>query len=88
MTVSKRKRFEVLRRDGFRCRYCGAAASAAELEVDHVTPVALGGTDELDDLVTSCGPCNDGKASTAPDEPVKAVHWRSVPRLRRSTPSK
>lgn len=73
MAVSQRARFEVLRRDGFRCRYCGADAATATLEVDHVMPVALGGADDLDNLVTSCGPCNDGKASTAPDEAVKAA---------------
>ncbi|MFF0092771.1 HNH endonuclease [Streptomyces canus] len=79
MAVSQRKRFEVLRRDGFRCRYCGAGAATAALEVDHVTPVALGGTDDLGNLVTSCGPCNDGKASTVPDETVKAALQATAP---------
>ncbi|MER5699644.1 HNH endonuclease [Streptomyces mirabilis] len=73
MAVSRRKRFEVLRRDSFRCRYCGAGAARVELEVDHVTPVALGGTDDLDNLVTSCAPCNEGKSSTTPDAAVKAA---------------
>lgn len=34
MAVSKRTRFEVLRRDGHRCRYCGAGAEDAALTVD------------------------------------------------------
>lgn len=47
MALTKRTRFEVLRRDGHRCRYCGDTAEAgATLTVDHVVPVALGGTDE------------------------------------------
>lgn len=79
MAVTKRLRFEVLRRDNFRCRYCGTGADAAELEADHVTPVALGGRDELDNLVTSCGPCNDGKATTAPDEAVTAALASTAP---------
>ncbi|MER6976023.1 HNH endonuclease [Streptomyces carpinensis] len=70
MSVTPRMRFEVLRRDGFRCRYCGTTAADAELTVDHVTPVALGGTDDRSNLVTACGPCNNGKTSTAPDEVV------------------
>ncbi|WP_327594631.1 HNH endonuclease [Streptomyces chartreusis] len=73
MPVSKRTRFEVLRRDGFRCRYCGATPEMAELTVDHVTPMALGGGDEPGNLVTACEPCNSGKTSTAPDGAVQVL---------------
>lgn len=45
MAVSKRTRFEVLRRDDFTCRYCRSKDS--ELHVDHVTPVSLGTQAEL-----------------------------------------
>lgn len=41
MAVSKRLRFEILRRDNFQCRYCGAKAPDATLAVDHVTPKEL-----------------------------------------------
>lgn len=64
MAVSKRLRYEILRRDNHTCRYCGASAPDVPLRVDHVTPVALGGTDEPSNLVTSCEPCNSGKTST------------------------
>lgn len=67
MAVSKRLRFEILRRDGHRCRYCGAGALAAPLTVDHITPLALGGTDDPDNLATACEPCNSGKTSTLPN---------------------
>lgn len=73
MAVSKRLRFEVLRRDGYRCRYCGAGADRVELEVDHVTPVSLGGADVMENLVTACEPCNSGKSSTAADAPVLEI---------------
>jgi hypothetical protein len=72
MAVSKRMRFEVLRRNGFRCHYCGAGADKAELTVDHVTPVALGGIDDPSNLVTACEPCNSGKTSTTPDAELVA----------------
>lgn len=65
MTVSKRLRFEVLKRDNHTCRYCGASAPDVKLAVDHVTPVALGGTDLPTNLVTACVDCNSGKTSTA-----------------------
>ena len=67
MAVSKRLRYEILRRDNHTCRYCGAAAPDVPLRVDHVTPVALGGTDEPTNLATSCEPCNSGKSSASPD---------------------
>lgn len=61
--MSSRLRFAILRRDGFRCRYCGATAQDARLVVDHVQPIADGGTNDTHNLVTACGPCNAGKAS-------------------------
>ena len=57
MAVTKRMRFEILRRDNHACRYCGATAPDVKLVVDHVTPVALGGTDSPDNLVASCAAC-------------------------------
>lgn len=68
--MSKRKsigpklRFEVFRRDGFTCAYCGETPPAAVLQVDHFKPVAEGGTDDLENLVTACFECNSGKSST------------------------
>lgn len=70
MAVSKRLRYEILRRDGFACRYCGAKANEGELHVDHVVPVALGGSDEPSNLVSACQPCNSGKSATSPTEEI------------------
>lgn len=70
MAVSKRTRYEVLRRDNHTCRYCGRAAPEAKLTVDHVVPVALGGSDKPDNLVAACADCNAGKSSTSPDAAV------------------
>lgn len=67
MAVTKRTRFEVLRRDNHTCRYCGAKAPDVPLAVDHVIPQALGGSDDPSNLVTACTDCNSGKASSAPD---------------------
>ena len=72
MSVSKRLRYEVFRRDNFTCRYCGAKAPDAQLRPDHVVPVALGGSDDPSNLVTACQDCNGGKTSTTPDAPVVA----------------
>ena len=70
MAVSKRTRFEVLRRDQHTCQYCGEMAPNVVLHVDHVEPVSLGGSDKPDNLVTACKACNTGKASIAPGSPL------------------
>ncbi len=70
MAVTKRTRFEVLRRDEHTCQYCGEKAPDVTLQIDHMIPVALGGTDKPDNLVTACKDCNAGKTSIAPDAPL------------------
>ena len=60
--LSKRTRFAVFKRDLFRCQYCGATPPDAVLEVDHIEPRSEGGSDDEDNLVTACLPCNRGKA--------------------------
>ncbi|TDE03447.1 HNH endonuclease [Jiangella asiatica] len=72
MALSRRLRFEILRRDNHQCRYCGGAAPDVKLTVDHVVPTALGGSDEPTNLVTACKDCNSGKASTSLDAPLVA----------------
>lgn len=65
MAVTKRTRYEVLRRDNFTCRYC--RSTDGEMTIDHVVPIALGGTDDPGNLVAACRDCNAGKTSTQPD---------------------
>jgi len=67
-STGKRLRFEVLKRDGFKCHYCGITSAAEVLVVDHVVPVAEGGTTEAANLVTACIPCNGGKSSVPLDK--------------------
>lgn len=72
MAVSKRLRYEILRRDNHQCRYCGSAAPDVKLTVDHVVPTALGGSDEPSNLVTACADCNAGKSASSPDAAIVA----------------
>lgn len=67
MSVTKRIRYEILNRDHHTCQYCGASAPQVELQIDHVIPKALGGTDEPTNLVTACKDCNSGKTSSSPN---------------------
>lgn len=78
-------RYFVLKRDGFTCAYCGARAPSVSLVLDHVMPVARGGRNEPDNLVTSCDRCNAGKRDSEPPcrapvrrpplEPVVELEW-------------
>lgn len=62
--LTKKARFEVFKRDGFTCRYCGNTPPAVILEVDHIEPVCEGGTNDPDNLITACFDCNRGKGGT------------------------
>lgn len=68
--IGARLRFDVLRRCNFACYYCGVPASLGlkQLHVDHVIPVALGGTNDPWNLVAACWDCNAGKTNTVPSE--------------------
>lgn len=65
-SISKKLRFDVFKRDGFACQYCGAKPSETVLlEIDHIRPIADGGTNEIDNLVIACYDCNRGKGAAA-----------------------
>lgn len=59
--MNKKLRFEVFKRDRFICKYCGKKPGETILEVDHIIPRSKGGTDEIENLLTSCFDCNRGK---------------------------
>ena len=61
--LSKKIRFDIFKRDYFTCQYCGDTPPKVVLQVDHINPVKLGGTNEQDNLITSCQPCNIGKGA-------------------------
>ena len=55
----KRIRLKVFKRDNYTCVYCGKRGG--NLEVDHVKPFSKGGSEKLNNLVTSCQKCNRQK---------------------------
>ncbi len=61
--ITNSVRFKVFKRDGYRCQICGRTqADGAKLVVDHIVPVAKGGTSDMDNLQTLCFECNSGKS--------------------------
>jgi len=63
--ISGNLRYEVLKRAGFHCELCGAAASQKALSVSRIIPLDAGGTDEINNLQALCLDCS--ALSRAPD---------------------
>jgi CRISPR/Cas system Type II protein with McrA/HNH and RuvC-like nuclease domain len=61
MVITKKLRFEVFKRDGFKCAYCGKSPPQVMLEVDHIQPKSKKGKDDINNLITACFDCNRGK---------------------------
>lgn len=72
MTIGHKLRFEVLKRDSHACVYCGAQAGPkVTLELDHRVPQCDGGEDTLENLVTACRKCNQGKGRDPAGTPIE-----------------
>lgn len=80
--ISTRTRFEIFKRDQFTCQYCGGKPPAVILHIDHITPVSAGGTNDPDNLVTSCRDCNLGKSDVPLDATRPALRGADVLALR------
>lgn len=77
-------RAALMRRDNYRCAYCGRRAET----VDHIVPRSRGGAHSWENCVASCMPCNIRKADklledlgwalrVAPVAP-RGAHWRLI----------
>ena len=72
--VSPTQRKAVLERDGYKCRICGISKQYLDdkvpglgeylrLEIDHIIPIAQGGTSDESNLQCLCWRCNSVKGS-------------------------
>jgi Homing endonuclease associated repeat/HNH endonuclease len=72
-TLSVGVRYDVLRRDHFRCVICGASPATligCELQVDHIIAVARGGENSMENLRALCKNCNLGKSAKVESTPT------------------
>ena len=63
-TITLSIRWKILKKDNYTCVKCGqspARNNDIELEIDHILPVAKGGTNDIENLQTLCSNCNQGK---------------------------
>jgi 5-methylcytosine-specific restriction endonuclease McrA len=63
----------VLRRDKFRCAYCGRGNADT---MDHVLPRSRGGRAEWLNAVAAHASCNEKKGSRTPDEAGMPLLWQ------------
>ena len=58
---------EILQQSNSCCHLCGhehqLGGYVQYWEVEHVHPLALGGTNDLENLMVACGPCNESKGN-------------------------
>lgn len=51
----------VFDRDRCQCQSCGKTATETELTIDHMIPLAAGGSNDISNLQTLCRDCNQKK---------------------------
>ena len=60
---------------GRRCVYCADRLALDEATLDHVYPLARGGTHAFGNVVTACARCNRLKGDMLPHEFFARFHW-------------
>ena len=99
MANKKIDREEVYNKCGGHCAYCGNEITIKQMQIDHIEPLFRNhtdsqlehykrerGTNEIDNLLPSCGRCNKWK-STFRLEDFRKVVKTSINRLERDTPN-
>ncbi len=62
MAINKATREAVYAKCGGRCGYCGTELPTIKaMQVDHIAPKIFRGTDDFDNLLPACRPCNNYK---------------------------
>lgn len=83
--IHRATRLAIYDRDNHRCVYCNrkvkpgrGTSGAGAAHLDHLHPSELGGSSRAENLVTSCGTCNDRKATLSLTAFLKALRAEGV----------
>lgn len=74
--IEQKVSWEVYRRDGYKCRYCGV--SDEPLTVDHLRLWEEGGPSIVRNLVSSCRKCNRTRGNTPYEEWLESDYYKKV----------
>lgn len=64
---------EILSAQGHRCGYCRADLKRTTKHVDHIVPLARGGSNDRSNLQYLCAPCNQAKSAKDPIEYAQSI---------------
>lgn len=57
----RENRLQIYERDDYKCKYCGKQLTRFTATLDHIVPVAKGGENSYENLITACLSCNSQK---------------------------
>lgn len=58
---------------GGRCELCGRKILLEDMTIDHITPLAMGGEDDVENLSCTCYPCNLFKGNILPSDFMERI---------------
>lgn len=73
MPISDKIRQQIISQAGYRCAYCQTSHRLVGMPpvIDHIIPLALGGSDHISNLAAACYRCNEFKgAKTQATDPA------------------
>jgi predicted RNA-binding Zn-ribbon protein involved in translation (DUF1610 family) len=77
--ISDSLRYDILKRDNFKCVICGASSKeGTRLHVDHIVPIAKGGKSVPNNLRSLCERCNVGKSSKLEDDIIEETSLKET----------
>lgn len=56
-----------------RCVLCGRKIAYEDMSLDHITPLSMGGEDDINNLQSTCESCNQFKGSIFPDDFMERI---------------
>jgi hypothetical protein len=72
--ITRERRLALYVRDGLACVYCGSSMEEGTLlTLDHIIPHCNGGTNQSDNLITSCLKCNSSRGDRSIGEFAESV---------------
>lgn len=73
ISFNKTTRKQVYRKSEGHCMLCGKFVDYEDFTVDHIVPLAKGGTNDISNLQCTCKRCNTIKQDIMPDELVEVL---------------
>lgn len=81
---SQTERMQIYNKNKGRCAICGRFVPYDSFTVDHIIPLAKGGTNAMDNLQVACGVCNLIKQDILPEDLMKKLTGIVLYQMRKS----